>query len=177
MTYGVNFTATWTSWGSTFPSHGVCLTECPTGQYARDEDNLCVSNCGNSNQSALWGDALSKTCKTTPFDCPSGYYADDTKHECVIPTDCSIVGGVQYVADNKTKKCVNKCPSDVHNFADMNKMLCVAVCPTGYYGYNTTLKCVTQCKDATPAYDGSFADPQINICVVVCSSTPSPLFG
>lgn len=101
-----------------------------------------MSDCGDNNASSLWGDPLSKTCKTNPFQCPDGYYADDTTHMCVVPLDCSIVGGVQYVADNSTKKCVQKCPSNVHNYADMQKYLCVAVCPTGFYGYNSTLRCV-----------------------------------
>ena len=58
---------------------------------------------------------------------------------CVLPLSCSNVGGIQYRADNKTKQCVPNCPADVHNFADMVKYLCVAVCPSGYYGYNETL--------------------------------------
>ena len=136
-----------------------------------------MSNCGNNNQSVLWGDPLSKTCKTTPFDCPDGYYADNATSMCVVPLNCSIVGGVQYVADNKTKTCVPICPSDVHNFADMLKYLCVAVCPPSYYGYNSTLVCKQECKDATNSFDGSFADPQLNICVIICSATPSATFG
>ena len=83
------------------------MAECPNGQFARDSDNLCVSNCG----AGLWGDTLSKTCKTSPSDCPSGYYADNTKNMCVVPLNCSIVSLVQYVADNLTKSCVVKCPS------------------------------------------------------------------
>ena len=177
-TYGVNYTVSWSSWNQAFTSYGVCETECPAGQFARDEDNLCVSNCGNNNQSALWGDPLTKTCKTTPFDCPAGYYADDTTHMCVVPLGCSVVGGIQYRADNKTKKCVAACPSDVHNFADMVKYLCVAVCPTGYYGFNSTLECQTQCKNpVTNLFDGSFADPQLRICVIICSDVPMSTFG
>ena len=98
--------------------------------------------------------------------CPYGYYADNTTHMCVVSTNCSLVGIVQYVADNKTKTCVPKCPSDVHNFADMVKFLCVAKCPVTFFGYNSTLKCVQECKDPTNnSYDGSFADPQLRICV------------
>ena len=55
-----------------------------------------------------------------------------------------MVGGVQYVADNTTKKCVIKCPvinSTFINYADMQKFLCVARCPNSYYGFNTTLRC------------------------------------
>ena len=59
---------------------------------------------------------------------------------CVVSTDCSNVGGVQFVADNLTKKCISECPdqSVILNYADMNKFLCVAVCPHNYFGYNDT---------------------------------------
>jgi len=137
-----------------------------------------VSNCGNGGYTNIWGDPTTKTCKITPFDCPLGYYADDATHMCVVPLSCSVVSTTQYVADNQTKKCVNKCPSTVQNYADMAKYLCVAICPTGFYGYNSTLKCVAACTYPTnSSYDGSFADPQINICVVICSATPKSLFG
>jgi hypothetical protein len=97
---------------------------------------------------------------------------------CVVPLGCSVVGGVQYVADNKTKTCVPICPNDVHNFADMNKYLCVSVCPSSYYGYNSTLKCVLECKDPiSGVFDGSFADSQLRMCVAICSATPSATFG
>jgi hypothetical protein len=82
---------------------------------------------------------------------------------CVKPLGCSIVGGIQYVADNLTRTCVPKCPASEHNFADMAKQLCVARCPDGFYGYNSTLKCVQECLDPTNgSYDGSYADPQLN---------------
>ena len=44
---------------------------------------------------------------TSPFDCPEGYYADSHTHMCVVSTDCSLVGSVQYVADNLTKECLS----------------------------------------------------------------------
>jgi hypothetical protein len=64
----------------------------------------------------------------------------------------------------------------------MVKRLCVAVCPPGYYGYNGTangtLECQTQCKNpANSSFDGSFADPQLRICVAICSDVPMSTFG
>jgi hypothetical protein len=98
---------------------------------------------------------------------------------CVVSLGCSVdASSNQFVADNLTKKCVNKCPGSVQNFADMAKFLCVAKCPQGFYGYNSTLKCVQQCKfPANNTYDGSFADPLLNICVEICSAAPQSLFG
>ena len=139
--YGVNYTASsWTTFSVTFSSYGICQAECRVNEFARDSDNLCVPNCGTGK----WGDRLSRKCQISPFDCPSGYYADDNLNECVVPLSCSIVGGVQYVADNTTKKCVIKCPANTAiftNYADMVKFLCVARCPNNYYGFNTTLRC------------------------------------
>ena len=161
-TYGVNYTGNWNSFNNSFSYYGICQNECPAGQFARDFDNVCVFDCGPN----LWGDTLSKTCKISPFDCPQGYYADNTSHLCVVPLNCSKVSNNQYVADNLTKTCVQKCPGTVHNFADMMKFLCVARCPSGFYGHNTTLVCQANCTYPTiSTYDGSFADPQLNICV------------
>lgn len=161
-TYGVNYTGSWNSFNNSFSYYGICQNECPTGQFARDFDNVCVFDCGPN----LWGDTLSKTCKISPFDCPQGYYADNTSHLCVVPLNCSKVSNNQSVADNLTKTCVEKCPDTVHNFADMAKFLCVARCPFGFFGHNTTLVCQTNCTyPDISTYDGSFADPQLNICV------------
>jgi hypothetical protein len=176
-TYGVNYTANWNSFNASFNISGICMAECPNGQFARDADNLCVSNCG----AGLWGDTLSKTCKTSPSDCPSGYYADNTKNLCVVPLNCSIVSLVQYVADNLTKSCVVKCPSinsSYINYADMNKYLCVKRCPTSYYGQNDTLRCQLNCTYPNASvYDGSYADSQLNICVQICTERPISTFG
>jgi hypothetical protein len=79
-----------------------------------------------------------------------------------VPLNCSN----STVADNTTKTCVAKCPNSTHNFADLNKKLCVSQCPLNYYGHNTTLECQTACTYPNASvYDGSFADPQLNICV------------
>ena len=60
---------------------------------------------------------------------------------CVVPIDCSVIGGKHYVADNITKKCLIQCPplSTVQNYADVTKYLCVAVCPHDKFGDNSTL--------------------------------------
>lgn len=134
--------------------------------FARNADNLCVNNCGDGGYTNIWGDTLTKTCVVSPFNCSEGYYADDDSFMCVVPLDCSEVGGVQFVADNLTNKCVNKCPSSLINYADMDKFLCVARCPPAFYGYNSTLECVQSCEyPDNSTYDGSYADPQLNICV------------
>lgn len=59
----------------------------------------------------------------------------------------------------------------------MNKKLCVAQCPRGYYGFNSTKKCQQYCKHANGSNDGSYADYQINICVSICSAKPISTFG
>jgi hypothetical protein len=173
-TYGVNYTGSWVAFNVSFTSYGVCQNDCPDGQFARDIDNLCVFDCGPG----LWGDYLSKTCKTSPFDCPSGYYANNHTNLCVVPLNCSLISTTQYVADNLTKTCVSICPSTVHNFADLNKFLCVSQCPHNYYGHNSSMNCQTNCTFPNPSvFDGTFADPQINLCVAICSSTPIATFG
>lgn len=159
-TYGVNYTGSWTTFNDSYSYFGICQTECPDGQFARDADNLCVFDCGPN----LWGDSLSKTCKTSPFDCPTGYYANNLTNLCVVSLNCSYnMSSLQHIADNLTKTCVAKCPSinsTYINYADLNKKLCVARCPQGYYGQNDTLNCQTTCTYPTSAtYDGSFADP------------------
>lgn len=63
-----------------------------------------------------------------------------------------------------------------------NKRLCVAKCPHGYYGYNTTKKCQTECRaDPSDAWatgtSAEFADDQTQICVKICSAYPMPTFG
>jgi hypothetical protein len=173
-TYGVNYTGSWSSFNSSFSYYGICQSVCPDNQFARDADNLCVYDCGAN----LWGDYLSKTCKTSPSDCPPGYYANNNTNLCVVPLNCSLISTTQYVADNLTQTCVAICPSTVHNFADMVKFLCVAQCPLNYYGHNTTLACQAACTYPTASiYDGSFADPQLNTCVQICSATPISTFG
>jgi hypothetical protein len=64
---------------------------------------------------------------------------------CVLSTGCQIIGGIQYYADNLTKKCVSRCPEQnvVINYADTAKLLCVAVCPWNKFGDNTTLRCLS----------------------------------
>ena len=83
--------SSWTVEGFSYTSYGVCKNECPDGQFARDADNLCVSNCSYGGYTNIWGDPTTKTCKTDPKDCPLGYYANDYKFMCVIPSGCSIV--------------------------------------------------------------------------------------
>jgi hypothetical protein len=69
---------------------------------------------------------------------------------CVLPIDCSTVGGIKYAADNTSRSCLSQCPpfNVVINWADMDKQLCVAKCPTGYYGYNSTRVCQLECRDS-----------------------------
>ena len=47
------------------------------------------------------------------------------------------------MADNRSNECLPECPDlDVEeNWADMEKKLCVAQCPHGYYGFNFTKVC------------------------------------
>ena len=177
-TYGVNYNGSWTTFNNSYSYLGICQTECPDGQFARDNDNLCVSDCGPN----LWGDSLSKTCKTSPFDCPTGYYANNLTNLCVLPLYCSYnMSSLLHVADNLTKTCVSKCPninSSYINYADLNKKLCVARCPHGYFGQNDTLNCQTTCTYPNAStYDGSFADPQTNICMDICTAAPISTFG
>jgi hypothetical protein len=70
LTYGVNYTNI-----SATPafSYGICQSQCPEDQFARDNDNLCVPNCGIG----LWGNNDTNRCVTSPFDCPIGQYADN----------------------------------------------------------------------------------------------------
>lgn len=100
---------------------------------------------------------------------------------CVISTDCSLVGSIQYVADNGTKQCVAGCPpltAVFVNWADMQKKLCVAQCPYNQFGDNNTLTCKNACDNAN-TIDGTreYADPQLRICVKVCSASPIPTYG
>ena len=46
-TYGLN----WTDVAYPGIYFGTCMTQCPLNQFARDIDNLCVSNCGANH----WG--------------------------------------------------------------------------------------------------------------------------
>ena len=83
-TYGVNHTDPVTS-----DEYGTCEYECPAGQYARDSDHLCVTNCGDGGVTGQWGNNDTRFCVTSPFDCPDGTYADDDSHNCVYSIDCS----------------------------------------------------------------------------------------
>lgn len=154
---------------------GICEKECPSGQFARDADNLCVSDCGPG----LWGDTSTRFCQISPWSCPSGYYANNVSNRCVLPADCQLVGVTQFVADNSTNECVSGCPlTTPRNYADMNKHLCVALCPISYFGENNTLQCLQTCKNpATNVYYESYADSQLRICVTICSADPTPTFG
>ena len=58
FTYGVNYTLNWVAHGYSYTEYGICQSECPEGQFARDGDNLCVANCGSN----LWGDPINRTC-------------------------------------------------------------------------------------------------------------------
>ena len=127
----------------------------------------------------MWGVTETRRCVTSPFDCPEGYYANNDTHMCVVSTGCTVVGGIQYVADNLTKECISECPDQnvILNYADMNKKLCVAVCPHDYFGYNATKECQLECKDASDTYTGEYADPQLRICVAICSAAPISTYG
>lgn len=60
----------------------------------------------------------------------------------------------------------------------MDKYLCVAKCPTGYFGYNTSKVCQLECRDSpSSSWANQFADPQLQICVSICSAYPTPTFG
>lgn len=50
--------------------------------------------------------------------------------------------------------------------------LCVGVCPTSYYGDNTTTTGVGVCSTTCPV--GTYADPTTNLCVSKC---PFKYFG
>jgi hypothetical protein len=59
----------------------------------------------------------------------------------------------------------------------MDKRLCVAVCPFNKFGDNNTLTCTDKCLIANGSKNGEYADPQLRICVKVCSAAPIPTFG
>lgn len=173
LTYGLNYTDT-----SVTPNvnYGICKSECPSLQYARDTDNICVPNC----EDGLWGNNDTNRCVTSPYDCPNGTYADNGTHMCVLSVHCSIIGGIQHVADNISRECLPQCPPQtvVYNWADMAKLLCVAICPHGYYGFNSSLECQTECRASSSSpWVNQFADPQNQICVSICSAYPIPTFG
>ena len=59
----------------------------------------------------------------------------------------------------------------------MDKFLCVAKCPYNKFGDNHTLTCNDECLYSNGSYNGEYADPQLRICVVVCSAAPIPTYG
>lgn len=62
-----------------------------------------MPNCGPG----LWGNNDTNKCVNSTSECPFGTYGDNETHMCVMSTDCSNVGGVQYVADNLTRLCLS----------------------------------------------------------------------
>ena len=85
------------------------------------------------------------------------------------------------MADNVTQKCLSECPdmtTTYLNWADFDKNLCVRTCPEGYFGYNSSKVCQTECRDDPAAtFPNQYADWQLQICVTICSATPVATFG
>jgi len=65
---------------------------------------------------------------------------------CVIPTSCSVNSGTPFVADNQTKYCVSGCYNNITNWADLDKKLCVVMCPRNKFGDNSSLQCLDDCQ-------------------------------
>jgi len=116
-TYGVNST-----------TQPICQKQCPTGSFAKDGIQVCVSDCG----AGFYGDSVTGKCYSDPNNCASGYYGNSVSHLCVLPSNCQTVTLVHYFAQNSTKTCVNVCASP--NYGDSLLWTCIAVCNQTTYG-------------------------------------------
>lgn len=73
-------------------------------------------------------------------------------------------------ADNKTNKCVERCPDSPLQFAtygDNRTQSCIVQCPSEPFTYadNITRICLTICNNVT---NGGYADDLSRVCVQKC---------
>jgi len=62
---------------------------------------------------------------------------------------CSSACQANYLKDNSTMTCVQKCPTYPNYYADLDAMLCVAFCPINHWADDISKVCVTQCPSNT----------------------------
>lgn len=55
--------------------------------------------------------------------------------------------------------------------------MCVRQCPENTFGSNTTGLCSLQCRPSISDPFNGYADPQLRVCVSVCSGEPLETFG
>ena len=161
----------------------ICITACPNGYFKFVPSMECVQFCPNG----YWGNTANNKCVE---DC-NPLYAEDTTHMCVsicpngttATTDNNIysckekckygefienkvcVTGCSngYFADNLTRSCLNKCPSDPFTFADPFVKQCVFQCSTGYFGYFDNRTC-----ELSSCPVGLFKETTLRICINPC---------
>lgn len=62
-----------------------CKSSCPTGMFADNSTQTCVSNC--SLYTMMYGNTATKMCV---YQCPGTLYADKINRLCVIASACPV---------------------------------------------------------------------------------------
>ena len=174
--------------------------------YGDSNTRSCVTNCSLGK----FGDPVSRNCVT---QCPNAtikYWSDKSTGQYICVPVCPILP--RLFGQNDTNTCVDQCAPPLYGdqtgerscipvcpivsgevyFAQNISRICVTVCITGTWGYNTYRTCVenpfdclTQwadssinlCVDVCPASVGTFGDPTTRLCVPLCPVTPALYFS
>lgn len=97
---------------------------------------VCVDKCPNTTP-PTYTDNVQQICTTL---CTLGTFADPNSLTCV--SNCSISNGIQYLADNSTRTCVQTCPKIQGTFADpFYTMSCAKSCPSPTFANTKTGLC------------------------------------
>jgi hypothetical protein len=162
-----------------FAVNWTCVLTCPPGFYANTNTSSCESICNSSAGMFAYqptgqcvqecpvpyrGFAPNYTCV---LDCPAQYYFYDvTINVCSLcdPT-CVVCSSTTTCLQCKptynlfsgfcTRSCIPT--AGVITYADPGGS-CVLVCPTTYFGDNSTYSCTQTCPF------GQFGDPQTSLC-------------
>jgi hypothetical protein len=95
---------------------GYCVSLCPSGYFADNSTQTCVSNC--SQYTLMYGDTVNRVCVTV---CPtSTLYTDELQRLCVVATSCS----PSFFAYNTSGSCIAKCPISPDYYGDPITQIC-----------------------------------------------------
>jgi hypothetical protein len=154
-----------------YAGNWTCLEECPNGLWADDVTRTCVSDCSPNYrlnatnecvsvcpaQLDLYGDSYNGyNCMEV---CSQGHYADPTDSTC--KTGCLPLFQYNY-------RCVEVCPKGLYAMNSTGDCVAPLSCDAGFFGDNSTTKCVSPC----PAW--SFGDSASGYCIAIC---PAGTYG
>lgn len=138
----------------------MCRSDCLNRwfNYKDGTTDTCVRDCPVIPN--LFANLYTRTCD---HFCTGDRYADNNTHRCERAVACT----EGQVAEQNTKRCVDRCPIEIPSFLVNDTNICEEICPDGTYADNSTMICVEECPSEPDFY--AYDHPTLEgICVLYC---------